>query len=52
MEQNTVDMIQILRKDQRTMGIKFIKLTEAFKNTIDKMEKKNNDIYTCSTFVV
>ena len=47
MEQKTVDMILIsiqnLQKDQKAMGTKFVKLTEAFKNTISKMEKKNNE---------
>ena len=47
MEQKTVDMILIsiqnLQKDQKAMGTKFVKLTEAFKNTNSKMEKKNNE---------
>ena len=49
MEQKTVDMILIsiqnLLKDQKSMGSKFVKLTETFKNTIKKMEKKNNGMY-------
>ena len=35
--------IQNLQKDQKAMGTKFVKLTEAFKNTINKIEKKNNE---------
>ena len=49
MEQKTVDMILIsiqnLLKNQKSMGSKFVKLTETFKNTIKKMEKKNNGMY-------